>query len=116
MASKPAQNLAGPMDVPAAWWAHVSGWSRLPRHRGRRARGIPGRTSRSTKVTRLGWTLRSPNFLYLTMAAELAARLAPAETTGVRLARMRSSAMASQLVMMDGRSEALTTVFDGKYL
>tara|TARA_B100000795_G_C22665188_1_gene385707 strand:+ start:642 stop:794 length:153 start_codon:yes stop_codon:yes gene_type:complete len=50
------------------------------------------------------------------MAAELAARLAPAETTGVRLARMRSSAMASQLVMMDGRSEALTTVFDGKYL
>eukprot|EP00964_Phaeocystis_antarctica_P109383 scaffold73855_cov63-Phaeocystis_antarctica.AAC.2 len=26
------------MDVPAAWWAHVSGWTRLPRHRGRRAK------------------------------------------------------------------------------
>ena len=37
MASSPAQNRAGPTDVPDASRAHVSGWMRLPRHRGRRA-------------------------------------------------------------------------------
>ena len=37
MASSPAQNHAGPTDVPDASQAHVSGWMRLPRHRGRRA-------------------------------------------------------------------------------
>ena len=65
------------------------------------ARSIPGRTSFSTNATRLGWTLRSPNFLYLTIAAELAARLAPPETTGVRLARTRRSAIPH---VMDGRT------------
>ena len=99
MASKPAQNLAGPMDVPAAWWTEVVTSGRGCRGIGAVTRGIPGRTSRSTKVTRLGWTLRSPNFLYLTMAAELTARLALAETTGVRVARMRDSAMV-QVVFM----------------
>ena len=38
MASSPAQNRAGPTLVPDASRAHVSGWMRLPRHRGRRAR------------------------------------------------------------------------------
>ena len=37
MASSPAQNRAGPTLVPDASRAHVSGWMRLPRHRGRRA-------------------------------------------------------------------------------
>ena len=37
MASSPAQNRAGPTDVPDASRARVSGWMRLPRHRGRRA-------------------------------------------------------------------------------
>ena len=99
MASKPAQNLAGPIDVPAAWWTEVVTSGRGCRGIGAVTRGIPGSTSRSTKVTRLGWTLRSPNFLYLTMAAELTARLALAETTGVRVARMRDSAMV-QVVFM----------------
>lgn len=37
MASSPAQNRAGPTEVPDASRAHVSRWMRLPRHRGRRA-------------------------------------------------------------------------------